>query len=361
MIMYLEHTGEGKRGGEKCHLHLYAFLEQNFTDIVPEKLRPLPSELTHPIKHAIFNLALVKRHRPDLIVVDISSSFRSILAVRWMKAYKKRVLVVVRGQRLTFRHDSILVRWLVHRCENYLLKCADIILTHSHFYADLARRRGKGNPQIIIAPSGLEVELIPNRDASTGGQAKDGPTRLLFVGECSRVKGLKPLIKALSMLKNLNIHLDVAGEYSPEDSYFKEIQEIIEHNDLKSMLTFHGFLQSGNLKRLYKQCCIFVCPSLSEGYSISLAEAIGYGLPIVATSAGAIPEMVRDNVNALLVRPGDTGALATAIAKLVENDNVRTAMSRANIKKAASLPTWDDFHQILQMELAPAIKNLIEH
>ncbi len=359
MIIYLEYAADGRRGGEIFHHRLHSFLVKNFADVLPEKRYRLPLELTNPIKHSRFNLALVKKHRPNMIVVDVSSSFRNILAVRWMVANKKRVLVVIQGQRLSYRHDGFIVKWLARSCENYLLKHADIILTHSRFFANLARRKGEEYPQVVIAPLG--VDPIPCRDVPSCSQAKDGPIKLLFVGECTPVKGLKPLIKALSMLKDIDIHLDIAGGYSPEDQYFEETQRIIERNGLENRLTFHGFLQRNDLERLYQECSIFVCPSLLEGYSGALAEAIGHGLPIVATTAGAIPEMVTDNVNALLVKPGDSQALGAAIAKLAADHRLQATMRKKNLEKAATLPTWNDFHQILQRELAPAVRNAIEH
>ncbi len=361
MIMNLEYSGQGKRGGEKYHAHLHSFLVENFEDVIPVKLRELPPALFNPIKHARYNLRLVKKHRPDLIVVDVSSSSRNLLAVRWMKANKKRVLVVVQGQRLTFRYNNALARWLVCYFENYLLKSADIVLANSKYCAELAGHKGKGKPGIVIAPPGLEVEPISSNGASVGATETEGPIKLLFVGECSYRKGVKPLIEALAMLKDLNIHLDVAGRYFREDRYFKEIQGIIERNSLKNRVTFLGFTERSNLDKLYRQCSVFVCPSLSEGYGMALAEAVVYGLPIVATTAGAIPEMVTNDVNGLLVKPGDPRALAAAIAKLVADHSLRTAISKANLKRAASLSKWDGFHQILLRELAPAINNAIEH
>ncbi len=360
MIMNLEYAAQGKRGGEKYHAHLHSFLVENFKDVTPAKLCELPPTLSNPIKHARHNLSLVKKHHPALIVVDVSSSFRDLLAVRWMKANKRRVLVVVQGQRLTFRYDNAPTRRLVRRFEDYLLKAADIVLANSKYSAELVKRRGKGNPRIVIAHPGLEIEPVSSNGALIDTSQTNGPIRLLFVGECSYRKGLKPLIEALVMLKDLDIHLDVAGRFDREDRYFKKTQRIIERNNLKNKVTFLGFTERRSLKKLYRQCSMFVCPSLSEGYGMALAEAVAYGLPIVTTTAGAIPEMVTDRLTGLLVEPDDPCALAAAIAKLAVDDGLRTAIGKANLQRAATLPRWDGFHQILLRELAPAISNAIE-
>jgi len=359
MILYLEYLAQGKRGGEKYHAHLHSFLAHNFDNVVPQKLDEFPQELAHPLKHAKYNLSLVKRHRPDLIVVDISSSFRNLLAIRWTKANKKRVLAVVQEQRLTYRLNNVLARWLVRRCENYLLKHADIVLANSRYSAEIAGRKGHLNHRVVVAPPGLEVEPISLSEAPAGNSKNRKTIELLFVGECSYRKGLKPLVKAMSRLKGLDIHLNVAGRYSRDDPYFQQIQKIIDRNHLDNRITFLGFTERGDLERFYRECSIFVCPSLSEGYGMALAEAVVHGLPIVATTAGAISEMVTNNVNALLVKPGDSRSLATAIAKLAEDDSLRVAMRKANIKKAATLLTWDDFHKTLEAKLAPVIRDLI--
>jgi glycosyltransferase involved in cell wall biosynthesis len=84
---------------------------------------------------------------------------------------------------------------------------------------------------------------------------------------------------------------------------------------------------------------VFVLPSYLEGYGMALAEAVAFGLPIISTTAGAIPETVPANAS-VLVAPGDSRALAKALTAVID-DPARRATLAANARAArASLPTW---------------------
>jgi glycosyltransferase involved in cell wall biosynthesis len=79
---------------------------------------------------------------------------------------------------------------------------------------------------------------------------------------------------------------------------------------------------------------MFVMSSKREGVPVSLLEAMAYGLPIVATRVGGIPEVLADGVEGTLCKPGDPAGLAQAIAALVDDDSQRIAFARSARKRA---------------------------
>jgi glycosyltransferase involved in cell wall biosynthesis len=100
-----------------------------------------------------------------------------------------------------------------------------------------------------------------------------------------------------------------------------------------------GDLDAEALGRLYERSDVFVLASYLEGYGMALAEAVAHGLPIVSTTAGAIPETVPASAS-LLVSPGDSRALAKALASVMDDSPLRATLA-ANARAArASLPTW---------------------
>ena len=85
--------------------------------------------------------------------------------------------------------------------------------------------------------------------------------------------------------------------------------------------------------KYYKQADIYVLPSYAEGLPMSILEAASYGLPIVATRVGGIPEIIDDGVNGFLIDPGDKGALTDRLLRLIENPELRSQMGRAAYQK----------------------------
>jgi glycosyltransferase involved in cell wall biosynthesis len=86
---------------------------------------------------------------------------------------------------------------------------------------------------------------------------------------------------------------------------------------------------------------IFVLASRFEGYGMALSEAIAHGVPVVSTTAGAIPQTVPAAAG-LLVPPDDVAALASALRRLIERPDERRRLAAAARAAAARLPTWPD-------------------
>jgi len=357
MIYFLQHSSEGKRGGERTTQRIHEFFKSRFKNVEPKNLPVLNITNRHPIRHMVYNLKLVRKFQPELVVTDVSSGIRNLLAVRWMKKYRRKVMVVMLGQKMTFRYNCFIIKNIVQYSENDLLRNADIILVNSEFSASIAKKRTNGRSVIVVANPGLDI-VQPSLKIN---KKHDKEIKLLFVGECIRVKGLYYLVKALGLIRENNLVLNIAGSYDKNSTYYKDIMKIINREKLHANINFLGFVGSGELNSLYHDSTIYIMPSLSEGYGKSLAEALSFGLPIVASKVGAIPEMVEDGVNALLVEPGNPNKLASAIRRLCQDSGLRDKMNQANLEKARKLPTWDDFYKTLDEKLMPLIKKELDN
>jgi glycosyltransferase involved in cell wall biosynthesis len=96
------------------------------------------------------------------------------------------------------------------------------------------------------------------------------------------------------------------------------------------------------LARLFDEADALLLPSTHEGYGMVLAEALAAGLPIIANRVGAVPEVVRDGLEADLVPVGDTWAMARAIARLAADPAGRQRRADHARERAASLPQWSE-------------------
>ena len=96
---------------------------------------------------------------------------------------------------------------------------------------------------------------------------------------------------------------------------------------LGNQVEFAGYVPFGpQLETLYRGSDIFILPSLSEGFPRVIVEALAYGVPVVATTVGGIPHLLRDGHDALLVEPGSSCQLAAAIQRLRQDEGLRNEL-----------------------------------
>ena len=184
-------------------------------------------------------------------------------------------------------------------------------------------------------------------------QDNGAPCSLLSVGILVPRKGHDLLINALAGLEDLPWRLTIVGEARDKD-YARLLQQQISDAGLADRITLSGMSSDAELQEHYRSADLFVLASRHEGFGIALAEAVSYGLPILSTTAGAIPEAVPEEAR-LLVPPDDVPALQTALRQLLE-DGASLATVRAGAEQAAqSVRNWTD----AQSEFIDLVKELV--
>jgi glycosyltransferase involved in cell wall biosynthesis len=140
--------------------------------------------------------------------------------------------------------------------------------------------------------------------------------QLLFVGQWLPMKGVHYLAQAFTRLfeRHPDLHLCCAGTLAPEAHVLALFPDHVRPN-----VTVHPRVTEDELLGLHRQADIFVLPTLSEGFSLALAEAMASGLPIVTTPVGAAPDILYDRTSALLVPSRDAEALTDSIASLLDD------------------------------------------
>jgi glycosyltransferase involved in cell wall biosynthesis len=108
------------------------------------------------------------------------------------------------------------------------------------------------------------------------------------------------------------------------------------------------------LTAYYRESDIFVLPSRSEGLALVLLEAQSFGIPIVATHVGGIPEIIRDEEEGLMVDPDEPNQLAQALRRLIVDPELRTRLGKAG-KEVARAHAWPDLLQRFEEEMAITI------
>jgi glycosyltransferase involved in cell wall biosynthesis len=163
------------------------------------------------------------------------------------------------------------------------------------------------------------------------------PGRVLFVGDPEDGnKGFQYLLDALSRLAPArDFRLAVV-----QRSWSRRTPLLAREFGLEERVEFLDSLSNGQLVEQYNRAQLLVSPSLYEGFGLPAAEAMACGTPVVATTAGALREIVEDGVSGLLVPPGRVEPLAEAVRTLLEDPARCRAMGEAGARRARERFSW---------------------
>jgi glycosyltransferase involved in cell wall biosynthesis len=177
----------------------------------------------------------------------------------------------------------------------------DVFISPSRFLAEVMVRAGVFPERMRVINH--FVELAPPVASSPHGR------RLVFAGRLSAEKGVDVLIRAMSMA-GTDARLDIAGD-GPERA---KLEALAGRHSMGSRITFHGRLAKAELANLVNRSTASVVPSRwHENQPMTVLESFAAGVPVITTSLGGLPEIVRDGVDGWIIPPEDPVALAHAI------------------------------------------------
>lgn len=163
----------------------------------------------------------------------------------------------------------------------------------------------------------------------------NNPTQILYLGHIGKAKGSFVLAEAAKILKERGqpfiVHL-VGSELTMGE--ISSLHMMIEENQIEDVVKIHPPAYGNEKLDYFRQAEIFIYPSFHEGIPIAVIEAMACGLPVVATRAGGLPDLVQEGVNGFLVPPGQAEALADQVAILIRDVPLRQKMQRESCRLA---------------------------
>jgi colanic acid/amylovoran biosynthesis glycosyltransferase len=152
------------------------------------------------------------------------------------------------------------------------------------------------------------------------------PFEMLCLGRLAPVKAQPILLDAVEQLKQQGrpVLLHLAGGGPDLDS----LREAIAKRGLETHVTLHGWVVQDQLDALYRRADAFVLASFAEGLPGVLMEAMAMEIPCISTWIAGVPELIRDGVDGLLVAPSDAPALASAVARLMDDPALRLRIGK---------------------------------
>jgi glycosyltransferase involved in cell wall biosynthesis len=207
------------------------------------------------------------------------------------------------------------------------------VVVNSSTTADvLMRDYGVPQAKLTIALPGTDRQVFA---ACTGN-----PPVLLTIATLTRRKAHDVLIAALAQLAHLPWVARFVGGGDFDPRWAAGLRQQVAALGLQQRIEFVGSL--ADLRPEYAQADLFVLPTLYEGYGMVFAEALAFGLPIVATRAGAVPDVVPETAG-VLVAPADVAALTAALATLLAAHTgaaQRKRLQHGAQAAALLLPSW---------------------
>jgi glycosyltransferase involved in cell wall biosynthesis len=254
------------------------------------------------------------------------SMYRKAVVVLLAKALRRRVILQVHSgasEVAAFAGSRDRVSLLLFRAA---FGAADAVLAVS-----------AASAAALGAAYGVEgIEVVPNAAPSVAPFERattPGEVRAAYLGGFANpVKGGELLVAALpaALASEPALRMTLAGPGDPPADAAALLAA-------EPRLEWAGWLGPEEKDELMRGAECFAMPSLSDGMPMALLEAMAYGMAIVASRAGGIPELVEDGVTGILVEPGDADALADALARLAADPELRDRLAAAARERARSL------------------------
>jgi len=273
-----------------------------------------------------------KEYRPDLVL-----AFFGIPCGPCALRIKRRLRI---PYVLSLRGSDVPRPELGH--QRFLESLALPVLRRVWLKADGLVAVGEGLRQAALAVEpGLRIEVIPNgvdvEAFAAPAERRGTGLRLLFVGRLREFKGLQFVIGAMAdrVGRGKDVDLDVVGD----GPYRAELERLATRYDLNEHIRFQGWLDPSQVPAHYARADALVLPSYVEGSPNVVLEAMAAGLPVIASDAPGIRELVRHEKTGLLTPVGDVEAIGRAIDRLLESPELRVSMGSAGKELAQNL-SW---------------------
>ncbi|MEP7457230.1 glycosyltransferase family 4 protein [Phyllobacterium sp. SB3] len=203
-------------------------------------------------------------------------------------------------------------------------------------------------------PEDKIVVAIPGTERGIRSPRQSKIPHILSIGSIIPRKGHDVLVSALAKIADMPWNCSIVGNRTMDVDYDTALQRQIIENQLTDRIVLTG--QINDTRSEFARSDIFALASRYEGYGMVFAEALSHGLPIIACSAGAVPEVVPEDAG-ILVPPDDPDAFASALRRTIQDSNFADRMADASFRHGQSLPQWVDTAKLFSAALQKTANN----
>ncbi|MGZ4256158.1 MAG: glycosyltransferase family 4 protein [Gaiellaceae bacterium] len=288
-------------------------------DLVPDGIEPVALQARSQIARMVFGMPrLLRRLRPALAhfqhALPLGCPCPAVVTVHDLSFERDPSLMSPR--------DRLVFRTAVPRSAR---RAARVLAVSERTKRDLIELYAVPESKIVVTPNGVDPAFTP------AGWVPDGSPYALVVGTLQPRKDPEAAIEALALLDDSDLRLVFAG---PDKGGRARAERTAERAGIATRVEFRGHVSKDELAALYRGAACLVFPSRYEGFGLPALEAMASGTPVVATRAGAIPEVTGGA--AILVDDRNPAALAGGIERALAD---RERLVAAGLARAAGF-TW---------------------
>jgi sugar transferase (PEP-CTERM/EpsH1 system associated) len=261
---------------------------------------------------------LIRSERPDIVHTRSWAGVDGVIAQRVARLItgNSRLVHSEHGRNLPYIHCEPFKSKVVRRIVYHL---ADVVFTVSDELRDhYCRETGFATERVRVIPNGVEIARFDEADPRGVREELGIAADDFVIGMVSRLNATKDLLTLARAFERLarsaaeaKLKLVMVGEGEER----KKIEQFAAEHDLQRQILLTGTRH--DVPRLLRTMDAFALPSLSEGLSGAILEAMCAGLPVVATAVGANPELVSEGESGFLIEPGDDAAMAERLSRLI--------------------------------------------
>lgn len=272
----------------------------------------------------------------DLIISEHARAPFSVLHAQY--GYPPGLAVLEAGRRLGL--PSVVSvqggdgHWVGSCCQTHrdamriVLDNANAVLIGSASFRDeVVDRLGTDPERFTIVPGGVDVERFTPRE----DRACNGDVTFIFHGRVDRRKGVLDFIDAVEGLERARVVISGIGP---------DLDAAAERARGMTHVRFTGYAGYDDAPAILREGDVFVSPTYAEGFSNTILEAMATGLPTVSTHSVGVVDCLRDEDNALLVKPGDVSGLRAALVRLRDDDALRERLAATALAEVRERYTW---------------------
>jgi len=230
-------------------------------------------------------------------------------------------------------------RWYVRPVLKWTLRSADALTAISDDCRVHALNAGADDNDIRIIMNGADLKRFCPGPTTPDDLRRYGDRMIFACRQLFPRKGIRFLLRAIATLRGdfPDIQVVIVGDGFERP----DLEKLAKDLDIDDCTEFLGWVPNADLPRFYRAAAVSVIPSLEEGFGIPAAEAMGCEIPVVASDAGGLPEVVEDGVTGYVVPKGDAGALADALRKLLGSPDLARQMGVAGRQRSLGRFSWE--------------------
>lgn len=251
-------------------------------------------------------------------------------------------------------------------------QCDGIISVTAREESDLARLYGADPGKVRVIPCGVNLELFRPRDRAESRKRlgfENDEQVLLYVGRFSLIKGIRRLLKALSLVdrdRAAPIRLVIVGGERPQSPVTQDLARLASRLGIPDLIRFTGNMPQEQLPDYYSAADLLVVPSDYESFSLVGLEALACGTPVVATPVGAMTDLVRNSRTGFIVKDHEPESLAEGIRRGLEHfpaDDLRSRFIRSTVLshgwRNVAATVVEEYRRMLKGRLSSTEKELL--